>query len=134
MQEIHALISAVKFSSIEIKTANFLRSYGDGLMAVVSGLVQRGQYEKRRKFIQAFFLAPQDSGYYILNDLFHYVDEEYFCNPDVLAQSSYENLTKSQPASEAGTIWFSFFLFRELRELTSNDASQSKVGMFSLLS
>lgn len=112
MQEIHTLISAVKFSSIEIKTANFLRSYGDGLMAVVSGLVQRGQYEKRRKFIQAFFLAPQDSGYYILNDLFHYVDEEYFCNPDVLAQSSYENLTKSQPASEAGTIWFSFFLFQ----------------------
>ncbi|XP_078182598.1 nuclear transport factor 2-like isoform X1 [Carex rostrata] len=101
MMEIHTLISAVKFSSIEIKTANFLRSYGDGLMAVVSGLVQRGQYEKRRKFIQAFFLAPQDSGYYILNDLFHYVDEEYFCNPDVLAQSSYENLTKSQPASEA---------------------------------
>ncbi|KAJ4785017.1 hypothetical protein LUZ62_036263 [Rhynchospora pubera] len=101
MMEIHSLISAVKFSSIEIKTANFLRSYGDGLMAVVSGLVQTGKYEKRRKFIQAFFLAPQDTGYYILNDLFHFVDEEYFCNPDVLAQGSYENLTMTQAVSEA---------------------------------
>jgi Nuclear transport factor 2 (NTF2) domain len=82
-------------------------------MALVSGLVQMGQYEKRRKFIQAFFLAPQNSGYYILNDLFHYVDEEYFCNPDVLAQSGYENLTKPQIASETGTIWFSFFPFLE---------------------
>ncbi|KAF9600910.1 hypothetical protein IFM89_013817 [Coptis chinensis] len=29
----------------------------------------------KRKFTQSFFLAPQDKGYFVLNDIFRYVDE-----------------------------------------------------------
>ncbi|KAI4341585.1 hypothetical protein MLD38_026293 [Melastoma candidum] len=29
----------------------------------------------RRKFTQSFFLAPQDKGYFVLNDIFRYLDE-----------------------------------------------------------
>lgn len=29
----------------------------------------------KRKFTQTFFLAPQDNGYFVLNDVFRYVKE-----------------------------------------------------------
>ena len=34
-----------------------------------------GKDNMRRKFTQTFFLAPQDKGYYVFNDVFRYVDE-----------------------------------------------------------
>ncbi|KAJ3702455.1 hypothetical protein LUZ61_006160 [Rhynchospora tenuis] len=120
--EIHLLISAVKISLIEVTTANFLRSYENGLMVVVSGLVQTGDCEKRRKFIQAFFLAPQDNGYYILNDLVHFVDEEGIYIPDALAQGSYENLMMTQAVSGqkmlTEEIWVELNEFDRLSGLT----------------
>ncbi|KAJ3693137.1 hypothetical protein LUZ60_012232 [Juncus effusus] len=98
--EIHSVISNLKFTSIEIKTANFQNSLHGGIMVMVTGLIQAGQYEKRRKFIQSFFLATQETGYFILNDFFHYVDEEYFCTPALLAQGNYESV--SVPVCETG--------------------------------
>ena len=35
-----------------------------------------GKDSLRRKFTQSFFLAPQDKGYFVLNDAFRYVDDE----------------------------------------------------------
>ena len=29
----------------------------------------------RRKFTQTFFLAPQEKGYFVLNDVFRYIEE-----------------------------------------------------------
>ena len=34
-----------------------------------------GSDNLKRKFTQSFFLAPQDKGYFVLNDVFRYVDE-----------------------------------------------------------
>ena len=34
-----------------------------------------GKDSLRRKFTQSFFLAPQDKGYFVLNDAFRYVDD-----------------------------------------------------------
>lgn len=36
----------------------------------------------RRKFTQTFFLAPQDKGYFVLNDIFRYVDEAQLSDAD----------------------------------------------------
>jgi hypothetical protein len=34
-----------------------------------------GKDNLRRKFAQSFFLAPQDNGFFVLNDVFRYVED-----------------------------------------------------------
>ncbi|XP_076926796.1 nuclear transport factor 2-like [Bidens hawaiensis] len=59
----------------EIKTADAQESYKDGVVVLVTGFLTRKVDNRRKKFIQGFFLAPQDKGYFVLNDVFRYVDE-----------------------------------------------------------
>ncbi|KAL6551612.1 hypothetical protein OROGR_007766 [Orobanche gracilis] len=63
----------------EIKTADAQDSYKDGVMVLVTGCLT-GKDNLKRKFTQTFFLAPQDKGYYVLNDVFRYVEES---EPDI---------------------------------------------------
>lgn len=76
LQEIHGLITSLKFSGIEIKTAHSLESWSGGVLVMVSGSVQTKQFSGWRRFVQTFFLAPQEKGYFILNDIFQLLDEE----------------------------------------------------------
>ncbi|CAA6655341.1 unnamed protein product [Spirodela intermedia] len=76
MLQIHSLIMSLKFSGIEIKTAHSLESWSGGVLVMVSGSVQTKQFSGWRRFVQTFFLAPQEKGYFILNDIFHLLDEE----------------------------------------------------------
>ncbi|CAM8947298.1 unnamed protein product [Rhodiola kirilowii] len=64
-------------SLVEICAVDAQFSYGDGLVILVTGLI--GSEELKRRFSQMFFLAPQEKGYYVLNDVFHY------CGDDVSA-------------------------------------------------
>ncbi|KAL0343796.1 UNVERIFIED_CONTAM: Nuclear transport factor 2 [Sesamum angustifolium] len=48
--------------------------YRDGVIVLVTGCLT-GKDNLRKKFTQTFFLAPQDKGYYVLNDVFRYVEE-----------------------------------------------------------
>ncbi|CAI9276905.1 unnamed protein product [Lactuca saligna] len=59
----------------EIKTADTQESYKDGVIVLVTGCLIRKEDNQRKKFIQSFFLAPQDKGYFVFNDVFRYVDE-----------------------------------------------------------
>ncbi|OMO95346.1 hypothetical protein COLO4_15970 [Corchorus olitorius] len=74
--QIHALIMSLDFTGIEIKTACSLESWNGGVLVMVSGSVQVKDFSSRRKFVQTFFLAPQEKGYFVLNDIFHFIDEE----------------------------------------------------------
>ncbi|KAA3485353.1 nxt3 [Gossypium australe] len=75
-KQIHALVMSLNFTGIEIKTAYSLESWNGGVLVMVSGSVQVKDFNIRRKFMQMFFLAPQEKGYFVLNDIFHYIDEE----------------------------------------------------------
>lgn len=59
----------------QILTADAQFSHGDGVIVLVTGCLT-GNNNDRRKFTQTFFLAPQDNGYFVLNDIFRYIDEE----------------------------------------------------------
>ncbi|KAJ8567135.1 hypothetical protein K7X08_019343 [Anisodus acutangulus] len=48
----------------EIKTADAQQSYKDGVIVLVTG-----KDNIRKQFTQTFFLAPQDKGYFVLNDV-----------------------------------------------------------------
>ncbi|KAK6152626.1 hypothetical protein DH2020_012265 [Rehmannia glutinosa] len=68
----------------EIKTADAQDSFKEGVIVLVTGCLT-GQDNLRRKFAQTFFLAPQDKGYYVLNDVFRYVEES---EPDTSAEAA----------------------------------------------
>ena len=67
---------SLNFTTIEIKTINSLDSLTGGVLVMVSGSVKIKEVSGKRKFVQTFFLAPQDKGYYVLNDIFQFIDEE----------------------------------------------------------
>ncbi|KAL5230088.1 hypothetical protein ABZP36_028864 [Zizania latifolia] len=96
MMDIHSLIMSLNFTQIEIKTANFVNSWDDGVLVMVSGLVQTKEYNHQRKFIQMFFLAPQEKGYFVLNDYFHFVDQEQVQTAPAISQENFEgNMTSN---------------------------------------
>ncbi|CAI9288411.1 unnamed protein product [Lactuca saligna] len=95
--QIHSLIQSLQFSGIEIKTINALESWSQGIVVVVSGSVRSKFFNGWRKFVQTFFLAPQEKGYFVMNDIFHFVSEEviHHHQPPV----SLESKVDSQPIS-----------------------------------
>ncbi|CDP03794.1 unnamed protein product [Coffea canephora] len=107
--QIHALITSLNFTAIEIKTINSLESWSGGVVVVVSGSVKSKDFSGWRKFLQTFFLAPQEKGYFVLNDIFHFVNEEVINQAPALGVSevihqtpapvAVENKSDSQPAS-----------------------------------
>ncbi|XP_047960057.1 nuclear transport factor 2-like [Salvia hispanica] len=76
MLQIHQLVMSLNYTGIEIKTAHSLESWNGGVLVMVLGSVHLKGYNSRKKFVETFFLAPQEKGYFVLNDIFHYVDEE----------------------------------------------------------
>ncbi|KNA17161.1 hypothetical protein SOVF_082610 [Spinacia oleracea] len=76
MKGINAKIISLDYKNYkaEIKTADAQDSYKDGVIVLVTGCLT-GKNNIRRNFAQSFFLAPQSKGFFVLNDVFRYVDE-----------------------------------------------------------
>ncbi|KAK8466217.1 hypothetical protein PHAVU_008G032800 [Phaseolus vulgaris] len=77
MKGINEKIVSLNFKEFkaEIKTADAQKSYQEGVTVLVTGCLT-GKDNMRRKFAQSFFLAPQDNGYFVLNDVFRYVEDD----------------------------------------------------------
>ncbi|KAK0576986.1 hypothetical protein LWI29_026261 [Acer saccharum] len=54
--------------SAEITTVDAQESYNGSVLVLVTGNLTGKDNVRRRKFTQSFFLAPQDKGYFVLND------------------------------------------------------------------
>ncbi|KAL6563798.1 hypothetical protein OROGR_002757 [Orobanche gracilis] len=76
MVKIHQLLMSLNFTGIEVKTINSIESWSGGVLVVVSGSVKSLDFNGWRTFVQTFFLAPQENGYFVLNDMFHFADNE----------------------------------------------------------
>ncbi|ERN07552.1 ras GTPase-activating protein-binding protein 2 isoform X2 [Amborella trichopoda] len=76
MQAINDKILSLDYSELkaEIKTVDAQKSFDGGVIVLVTGYLT-GKDNLTRKFTQSFFLAPQDKGFFVLNDVFRYVDE-----------------------------------------------------------
>ena len=59
----------------EIKTVDSLESLNGSVLVMVTGALSTRGHAKRN-FVQTFFLAPQEVGYFVLNDMFRYLDGE----------------------------------------------------------
>ncbi|CAI9111720.1 OLC1v1012011C1 [Oldenlandia corymbosa var. corymbosa] len=81
----------------EIKTADAQDSYQAGVIVLVTGCLT-GTDNVRRKFTQTFFLAPQEKGYFVLNDVFRYVEESEPSEVNsVLANGAADNVPVTTP-------------------------------------
>lgn len=67
---------SLNYTAIEIKTAHSLKSWNGGVLVMVTGTVHVKDFIGGKKFVQTFFLVPQDKGLLVVNDIFHFVDEE----------------------------------------------------------
>ncbi|KAJ6790793.1 putative G3BP-like protein [Iris pallida] len=76
MMQIHSLMMCLNYTVIELTTAHSLESWNGGVLVMVQGLLQTKESIARRKFAQTFFLAPQEKGYFVLNDILHFLEEE----------------------------------------------------------
>ncbi|KAE8662800.1 Nuclear transport factor 2 family protein with RNA binding domain isoform 1 [Hibiscus syriacus] len=76
MQGINEKILSLDYKNYkaEINTADAQKSYKEGVTVLVTGCLM-GKDNLKRKFAQSFFLAPQDNGYFVLNDVFRYVED-----------------------------------------------------------
>ena len=111
-QQIHALVMSISFTGIGIKTVQCLESWSGGVLISVFGSAQLKDYNVRRKFMQLFFLAPQEKGFFVLNDIFHFVDEEPVHNlqPVFLAQSNFDSkLNAPSTITKPGMFFFSLW-------------------------
>ncbi|KAF6169161.1 hypothetical protein GIB67_038658 [Kingdonia uniflora] len=77
MKGINDMILSLDYKNYkaEIKTADAQDSHESGVTVLVTGCLTGKKDNVKRNFAQSFFLAPQDKGYYVLNDVFRYVDE-----------------------------------------------------------
>ena len=85
---------SLNFTGIKVKTINSLESWSGGVLVVVSGSVRAKDFSGRRKFVQTFMLAPQEKGYFVLNDIFHFIDEDVVHQQSVPVYS--ENIIEPQ--------------------------------------
>lgn len=104
---------SLSFTGIEIKLAHSVDSWNGGILVTVSGSVQTKDSKGRRKFIQTFFLAPQEKGYFVLNDIFHFVDEEPVIQhpPSMLAHPNFDAQQNTSNSLEEPGMFDFFFLF-----------------------
>lgn len=68
-----------KRCNVEILTVDAQNSLSDGVIVLVTGFIV-GKNNIRRKFSQLFFLTRKETSYYVLNDIFRYVDEVEVAN------------------------------------------------------
>ncbi|XP_021893753.1 putative G3BP-like protein [Carica papaya] len=103
MLQIHTMVMSLNFAAIEIKTINSLESWNGGVLVMVSGSVKTKDFSARRKFVQSFFLAPQEKGYFVLNDIFQFIDDgTFFQHPAPLLSDNKldAQINASSPLSE----------------------------------
>ncbi|GLJ56828.1 hypothetical protein SUGI_1261300 [Cryptomeria japonica] len=64
-------------NAVKIGTVDSQEAYNESYIILVTGIIL-GHENVERKFAQSFFLAPQERGYFVLNDAFRYLEESQY--------------------------------------------------------
>ncbi|KAL9997857.1 putative Ras GTPase-activating protein-binding protein [Helianthus debilis subsp. tardiflorus] len=78
MLQIHALVMSLNYTGIEIKTVHALESWVEVFSC----------------WFQTFFLTPQEKGYFVLNDVFHFLDDQPNCHHPVAFMTQNDLVSK----------------------------------------
>lgn len=77
MDAINEKIQSYGSLRAEVKYVDAQESYNGGVIVLVIGSMINVD-GSRPGFTQTFFLAPQDKGYYVLNDIFRYLEGDFY--------------------------------------------------------
>lgn len=102
MQAINEKIISLNYGgcTAEIKTVDAQESLGGGVIVLVTGYLT-GKDNVRRNFTQSFFLATQDKGYFVLNDIFRFTEDvEYHEGNRGLIDGTVASMTPEQSMEE----------------------------------
>lgn len=94
VEVINDMIMSMNVHKVEVKTANFVESWGGALLLVVTGLVQLKGYPSRKRFVQTIVLAPQLDGYFVFSDIFKLICDEYDDHYQVADYSYADNIPR----------------------------------------
>ncbi|OIT36925.1 PREDICTED: putative G3BP-like protein isoform X1 [Nicotiana attenuata] len=111
MQAINEKILSLNYADFraEIRSVDSQESFNGGVHVLVTGYLT-GKDNLVRNFSQTFFLAPQDRGYFVLNDMFRYVeivnqqDTVQVPETDVLAPVTTEQIAADPPPAQENHI------------------------------
>ena len=92
----------------EIKTVDAQDSCNEGVLVLVTGCLT-GKDNLERSFTQTFFLAPHAKGYYVLNDVFRFVDVPKAVTPPV--NDANEDVSSTSLLSNEGGFLHIFAYF-----------------------
>ncbi|KAI7748249.1 hypothetical protein M8C21_000363 [Ambrosia artemisiifolia] len=107
MDAINAKILSLNYGDFkaEIKSVDAQESLNNGVSVLVTGYMT-GTDNVQQQFTQSFFLAPQEKGYYVLNDIFRYInsvnhhEEDNISTEDVVAPATLEQVPEVVPEPE----------------------------------
>lgn len=110
MQAINEKILSLDYGEYraELKTVDAQESFNGGVTVLVTGYLT-GKDNVSRNFTQSFFLAPQDKGYFVLNDIFRYMED--VSHPD--GKQGFGDDVQAPVTPDQGKknlhVWFTFF-------------------------
>ncbi|MFS7930197.1 putative Ras GTPase-activating protein-binding protein [Helianthus anomalus] len=107
MDAINAKILSLNYGDFkaEIKSVDAQESLNGGVSVLVTGYMT-GMDNIQQQFTQSFFLAPQDKGYFVLNDMFRYMnidnhhEDDHAPTEDVVASATPEQVPEVVPVPE----------------------------------
>lgn len=100
LEEIQGRLLAMGFSGcrVFISTIDCQASVAGGVLMQVLGRMQmRGNVS--RKFVQSIFLAEQPTGFFVMNDIFRFIDTDEAISPLQLSPPATATLNASPPAA-----------------------------------
>ncbi|KAJ9543454.1 hypothetical protein OSB04_023161 [Centaurea solstitialis] len=103
MDAINSKILSLNYDEFraEIKSVDAQESLNGGVNVLVTGYLT-GKDNVLRNFTQSFFLAPQDKGFYVLNDMFRYMENANHNEGNTAPVEDVE-----APANpEQGNVWY----------------------------
>ncbi|CAM6093911.1 unnamed protein product [Calypogeia fissa] len=125
--EIHQKVMSLDYGDFkaEIVTVDSQDSLTGGVLVMVTGALS-SQQSGKRNFVQSFFLAPQEKGYFVLNDIFRYLDEEP--EPELSKQTPIR--ANGVPEFPQGHAEPSLPVEHEVREISSQEIEPTVEEIF----
>ncbi|CAL9132209.1 unnamed protein product [Musa textilis] len=123
---INEMLLATSLGVPEIKKVNSQESHNGGVLVHVTGRLTR-EDNVQRDFSQSFFLAPQETGYFVLNDILQYVDEidEHQGSGDIDEQQEHQSSANGQEETVSVPVDVVAAPAKEICDSVSNDESSA---------
>ena len=76
-RDIHNKVVSMRYdeAQADVQSIDASHTLGGGVLVQVTGALRRKGENFARKFVQSFVLAPQENGFFVLNDIVRYLDK-----------------------------------------------------------